>query len=199
MSRQAHKFNADIPVIGPKLASPNLRKNGPTKAVEIPAWNTAQYGFISGNTEGGPVGGRRDIVPQARKPPPPPPKLMIKSKLQNTPSMKCPPVPKKLNVFGEETDDSVGTSTDKSFGKSSSKKLDNQNINIQLMAHNLKSQGQLASAVGTVEETDPSIYAYDEVYDSMKEAKRKAYHKDNETEKKVCIWLFTKIIICSPY
>lgn len=170
-----------IPVIGPKLAAPGPRTS-PTKAVEIPAWNTTQYGFIS-NSEGAQYSGRRDIVPNSRKPPPPPPKLMVKSKIQASISTKKPPpVPKKRNVFGEDPEEESASPTGfASLGKSSN---DNRrNMNIQLMAHGLNSQRQIDSNLAVAEEQSPSVYQYDEVYDAMQQAKQRVKQNDKNEKK----------------
>lgn len=180
LSRQAHNYNASISVIGPKLAAPGPRTT-PTKSIDIPAWNTTQYGFISESSSH--IGGRRDVVPHTRKPPPPPPKLTIKSKIPGPASTKRPPpVPKKHNVFGEEQD--VKFSSSSSSGKSSTIKSDSrQNLNIQLMAHGLQSQRQIETDTSQAEEYDPSIFGYDEVYEEMNQAKREAKRIDLKDKK----------------
>lgn len=110
---------------------------------------------------------------------------MIKSK--PSAARQPPPVPKKLNVFGENKD---GDDSSSFLGKSTSNKLDSrQNMNIQLMAHGLQSQRQIERSIKDAEEVDPSVFAYDEVYDTMKESKERAKRKDQD-DKKVSTMIF---------
>lgn len=87
LSRYAHKKNPAIPVIGPKLVDPSRAKS-PAKQVEIPAWNTRQYGYMGGasqGTEGVVFGSRRDITsPPQTKSPQNAPKILVPSGSQGS-------------------------------------------------------------------------------------------------------------------
>lgn len=179
LSRQASKFNSSIPVIGPKLAVARAPVVPLKSTTEIPAWSTAQYGFISKAGEGAGSGGRRDIVPRAHKPPPPPPKIMIKSKTVGLGTkVPPPPVPKKPSIFNDDTDNEPEGKTNQL----------NQKKSISLMApYQVLSN---SSTSNTQDELDPSIYAYDEVYDEMKKAESVKKSRSVDQDNKVSDTLF---------
>lgn len=65
LSRHAHQKNPDIPVLGPKLVQPTLRKAPFKKDTEAASWNVNQYGYMKGasqSTEGVIIGGAHHIV-----------------------------------------------------------------------------------------------------------------------------------------
>jgi hypothetical protein len=174
LSRQASKFNPSIPVIGPKLAAVRAPVVPSKPATEIPAWSTAQYGFISKAGEGAGSGGRRDIVPKARKPPPLPTKIMIKSKTASA-AARPPPVPKKPSIFGDDNDDQ----------KSESKtNQPSERKSIPLMAPYQVTRKSVISK--PQDELDPSIYAYDEFYDEMKQTEKIKKGLNVDQDRKAC-------------
>ncbi|KAK9462984.1 calponin homology domain-containing protein [Lipomyces oligophaga] len=65
-SRQANQMNSEIPTLGPKLGQKRQTPVRPTKpGVGIPAWNTAQYGYMGGASQGTEkvvFSKRRDII-----------------------------------------------------------------------------------------------------------------------------------------
>ena len=181
LSRQASKFNPSIPVIGPKLAAARAPVAPSKPATEIPAWSTAQYGFISNAGEGVVSSGRRDIVPKARKPPPPPPKIMIKSKTTSA-AARPPPVPKKPSIFNDDSDDQKSESK---TNQPSEKK------NISLMAPYQVPPKSVISK--PQDELDPSIYAYDEFYDEMKQTEKIKKGLNVDKDRKACEIFFFMI------
>ncbi|KAJ8100340.1 calponin homology domain-containing protein [Lipomyces tetrasporus] len=65
-SRHANKQNPAMPLLGPKLATKRESPiNHPKQGVDIPAWNTHQYGYMGGASQGSEkvvFSKRRDIV-----------------------------------------------------------------------------------------------------------------------------------------
>ncbi|KAG5365668.1 Transgelin [Yarrowia sp. B02] len=163
LSRHAHKVNPDIPVMGPKLGapSPNAGKKNFKADTSGPAWNTHQYGYMGGASQGSEkvvFGGRRDIVTdekteEAKK-------ININfgsggSGGSNEPGKKKgpPPIPSKpkhLKGFdqGEHEDDEDEV----------------EDMRLQT----LKSKQQTAQAE---QDYDASVYAYDDVYEDIHEEK----------------------------
>lgn len=185
LSRHAHEKNSSIPVLGPKLVSPNQRKHFSKQTSDIPAWNERQYGFMGGasqGTEGVVFGGRRDIISREQKPAPAPPKIQFSTSSNKGGPPKPPPKPvnlqqRRANPLGDDDDDDDDESSD---GKMPSKKTP---INTQLIAHGNKSALQSQQIEDSV---DPSVFAYDEVYDNMKSAElslKEESQKDKEDRK----------------
>lgn len=85
-SRCANKLNPSIPVLGPQIAE--KQNTGPRvfNPVQIPAWNTHQYGYMGGanqSTEGVTMGRRREITtpsPSMNKPPARSPNIFVPSR-----------------------------------------------------------------------------------------------------------------------
>ncbi|KAK9366065.1 calponin [Lipomyces kononenkoae] len=65
-SRHANKQNSNVPLLGPRLATKQESPvKHPKQGVDIPAWNTYQYGYMGGANQGSEkivFGKRRDIV-----------------------------------------------------------------------------------------------------------------------------------------
>ncbi|KAK9314386.1 calponin homology domain-containing protein [Lipomyces starkeyi] len=65
-SRHANKQYSNVPLLGPKLATKQDSPGKyPKQGVDIPAWNTHQYGYMGGASQGSEkivFGKRRDIV-----------------------------------------------------------------------------------------------------------------------------------------
>ncbi|ANB14019.1 Scp1p [Sugiyamaella lignohabitans] len=99
LSRHAHSKNPSVPVLGPKLQSPSTKRKD-FNPVNIPAWNTRQYGSLEGasqGTEGVIFGGTRNIIAQQSKPAPPPPNIVVNRNANRSETtkieVKVPPKP----------------------------------------------------------------------------------------------------------
>lgn len=194
-SRCANKRHPNIPVLGPQLAVKNTTPRV-FKPVDIPAWNTHQYGFMNGanqSTEGVVVGRRRDItLPETitkPKPPPRPHNILVPSRPPKPASLNS--IKKKehrTNVFGDEDEDEdeKKKNSDESTNKVPSGKLKSRigTVNAQLMAYSLQSRSQVEKLSS---EQDASIYAYDEVYDSIQAAREKKKEKIQTEEVSICL------------
>lgn len=184
-TRHAHKKNPSIPVLGPKLTEkrdPSAQK--PFKPVQIPAWNPHQYGSMSGanqSTEGVVFGKRREITQPSPQDKPSErakaPNTFVPSRPLKPPSLSGKKIERpssKKNVFGQQDDDDDDENDEQNAfvkkipkGKQNIHTGDSKSVNKQLMAYSLQSQLQIKKHEA-VAESDPLIYAYDEVYDSMK-------------------------------
>jgi hypothetical protein len=181
LSRHGHEKNSSIPLLGPKLVSPNQRKNfSKQTATDIPAWNERQYGFMGGasqGTEGVVFGGRRDIIAREQKPAPPPPKIQFSAGGGSKTAPKPPPKPMNLrqNPLANDDEDEEDNN-----GKMDSK----SQINAQLIAHGNKSALQTKQVEDSL---GSEVFAYDEVYDNMKsaEASFKAESEKDKNERRV--------------
>lgn len=180
LSRHGHERNSSIPLLGPKLVSPNQRKHFSKQATDIPAWNERQYGFMGGasqGTEGVVFGGRRDIVAREQKPAPPPPKIQFSAGGGSKTAPKPPPKPMNLRRNPLATDDE---DEEDNNGKMDPK----SQINAQLIAHGNKSALQTKQVEDSL---GSEVFAYDEVYDNMKsaEASFKAESEQDKNERRV--------------
>lgn len=199
-SRYANKKNPSIPVLGPRLTE---KQSSPRnfKPTAIPAWNTHQYGYMGGanqSTEGVVVGKRREIT-TAPKPntAPKTPNLFVPTrppKPIKLSAKKVNPAAKPANVFGvtEDDDNDNDNDSNQGSGKHSTSVKNNKSISVnkQLMAYSIQSQSQVKKYEKAAEE-DPSIFAYDEVYDSMKSVEREKKQQLKEQESKgVSYFLF---------
>lgn len=171
LSRHAHSANPDIPVMGPKLGapSPNAGKRTFKTDTSGPAWNTHQYGYLGGASQGSEkvvFGGRRDI--------------MTDEKTEEA---------KKINInFGAGGKSDTKPAVEPETGSPAPKKkppvvpskpkhlkgFDNgeheEEDDVEdIRLHTLKSKQQ---AVQAENEYDASIYAYDDVYEDIHEVKK---------------------------
>ncbi|KAK9464561.1 calponin homology domain-containing protein [Lipomyces arxii] len=67
-SRHAHKLDANVPLLGPKLGVKRAPVPHPKAGQNVPAWNIHQYGWMQGASQGTEkivFGKRRDIVPDS--------------------------------------------------------------------------------------------------------------------------------------
>lgn len=196
-SRYANKLNPSIPLLGPQLAQKNAVGSKEFKSVDIPAWNPHQYGYMGGanqSTEGVSMGRRREITQAplvTHKPPPKSPNIFVPSRPVK-PSHLSAKKTAKPNVFGEASEESEPEESNvfKKLpkGKHTSSTVD---MNKQLMAYSVQSQSKVKQYED--EAQDESIYAYDEVYDSMKAAERSTEKKKKENISEVsthfgCSW-----------
>lgn len=173
LSRHAHRVNSDIPVMGPKLGtpSPNAGKRTFKRDISGPAWNTHQYGYMGGASQGSEkvvFGGRRDIMTD--EPTDEAKKININfgaggQKTADTgssgadgpstgspkPARNRPPVPSKPKHL-------------KGFDQGEHEEEDNEAEDMRL--HALKSRERTVVAEQAY---DSSVYAYDEVYDEIHE------------------------------
>lgn len=182
LSRHAHNMNPDIPVMGPKLGSPspNAGKKNFKMDTSGPAWNTHQYGYMGGASQGSEkvvFGGRRDIMSgdkteEAKK-------ININfgsggsgggSNDTTTPSSGIaskkgpPPIPSKPKHL-------------KGFDQGENEEDDEDEVEDMKM-HMLKSKQQTVQAE---QEYDASIYAYDDVYDEIHDTQKEDPQK-NKTQ-----------------
>jgi hypothetical protein len=175
LSRHAHKTNPDIPVLGPKLVAPSTVERKSTRTGDIPAWNTRQYGYMRG---------ARNIITRQQILAPAAPNIMLNASSTSKTAPTPPPKPSGLmtirpnakqtqtakpSIFGDDEDEAENPL----HGK-----------NNTLISHKPNAHGSAPRMVE--EEEHPSVYAYDEVYDSMKAAERQANRVD-DTKK---VWVF---------
>lgn len=168
LSRHAHKVNPDIPVMGPKLGtpSPNAGKKNFKADTSGPAWNTHQYGYLGGASQGSEklvFGGRRDIMTDEKTEESK--KININfgsggsggsNDTSGSPATKKgpPPIPSKPKHL-------------KGFDQGEHEEDEDDEVE-DMKLHMLKSKQQTAQAV---EEYDASVYAYDDVYEDMHNTK----------------------------
>lgn len=189
-SRYANKKLPDsVPLLGPKLAQKQTARRD-FKPVDIPAWNTHQYGFMGGanqSTEGVVVGKRREITQpetQQPKPAPKPHNILVPSRPAKPSSLSSiKKVPAKPNIFSS----AAGSSSEESDsgenkGKQKKVKKMHHDASKRLMAYSVQSQLQVKKLEADAHaDDDASIYAYDEVYDSMKASVRDTKKKEEPT------------------